>query len=91
MTRHDLENNITEDNLRAIGKITRDWRDLDLFPKEKEVLKELYLSWKQLIETYIKIIQTRKKAESSSVIPASTRSSSNSSGLMPVPGFSDVF
>jgi hypothetical protein len=38
----------------ALQKIERDWRDLSLFPEIKEEMKELYESWKRLIEVYRK-------------------------------------
>ena len=37
------------------GKIDRDLRELDLFPKEKKKLMGLYKAWKKLIEEYEKI------------------------------------
>ena len=60
MMNDDLKNNNSEDDFRALGKIERDWRDLDLFPEEKEALADLYKSWHQLIKDYVKIFQTRK-------------------------------
>ena len=60
MMNDDLKNDTAKDDFRALGKIDRDWRDLDLFPEEKEVLADLYQSWHQLIKDYVKIFQTRK-------------------------------
>jgi hypothetical protein len=33
----------------------RDFRDLDLFPEEKEKLNDLHEAWKVLIKTYEKL------------------------------------
>lgn len=36
----------------ALAKLERDFRDLQLFPKEKKQLQGLYKSWKDVLETF---------------------------------------
>jgi CRISPR/Cas system-associated endonuclease Cas3-HD len=44
-----------EDKTKVLQKIDRDYRDLALFPDVKKKLTPLYLSWKNLLENYLKV------------------------------------
>jgi HD superfamily phosphodiesterase len=41
-------------NYRPLDKLERDYRDISVFPEVKKELKEMYQSWKKLLEVYEK-------------------------------------
>ncbi len=57
MTESDLFNQDKTDDYQALGKIERDWRDLDLFPEERKEFEEICGAWKNLIKTFIDLKQ----------------------------------